>query len=341
MGSMWDIAEKQVQDSFSSRKFLIVVILFMLFSVASVYLGAQEYQQQMDQFRDGGIGYVPEEPTLMDVFTPLMSLNMPLAAGLMALLLSYNVISREREEGTIELLLSYPVYRDEVINGKFVGGLFTLSTALLISFGLSTGLAIYMLDLLPTIAQLSRLSFMLIGTVIYMAFFLGIGSLFSTLFRSSWRSLFAGAMIMLISLGLPFGADIAADTIYQYDESSSDPGYLPGPEGAESREVVVEEGDRDVRPPSSQGDNSKEEQKRQEIREKRQRFVEIVSRLSPSRSYSNFVDTMLGINYESTTGLEPTLRESLEAAIGYLVYLISQTALAFTASYAVFLRQDL
>lgn len=338
MSALWRFAEKQVRDSFSSRKFLAVFVLFLLFSTASVYMGVQNYQEQMEQFRQGA-AYLPEEPTLMDVFTPMMSFNMPLAAGALALLFSYNVISREREEGTIELVLSYPVYRDEIINGKFIGGLTVLSTALFISMGMSSGLAVFMLDLIPTIEQVSRISFMMLGTVVYMAFFLALGSLFSTVFRSSWRSLFAGGIALLIFMATPLGASIAADHIYPYERESPGVEPMPGPRGDE-----VEVQERSVGGGVEIGggsDDSTEEQRRQEIRDRRERFREAVSRLSPVTSYGNFVDTMLGINYESETGIQPTLRQSLESSWGYMVYLLSQTLLAFTFSYAAFMRQDL
>jgi ABC-2 type transport system permease protein len=337
MGSMWDIADKQLRDNFSSKKFLLVLGLFMIFSMASIYIGAEDYQQQMEQYRDGSIGYQPEKPDLMDVFTPMMSFNMPLAAGLLALLLSYNAISREREEGTIELLLSYPVYRDEVINGKFMAGFVTVATALVLAFTASSGLAIYMLELMPTAEQISRLVFMGFGTLIYMGFFLGLGTLLSTVFRSSWRSLIVGAVLLGFFLAVPFGAQALSGVIYQYEDT--DPGTPGGPGVA--RSMAVEGGeDVEVRPEPDR-DREEERRERQQVQEKRERFVQTVSRLSPSTSYGNYVETMLGINYESSTGLEPTLRESLESAFGYLVYLVSQTALIFTASYAVFLRQDL
>ncbi|MFB6100456.1 MAG: hypothetical protein ABEK16_04235 [Candidatus Nanohalobium sp.] len=39
MGSMWDVARKEVSDSFNSRKFLIILGLFTILSLASVWMG--------------------------------------------------------------------------------------------------------------------------------------------------------------------------------------------------------------------------------------------------------------------------------------------------------------
>lgn len=340
MGSMWDVGRKELEDSFSSRRFLAVIGLFVVLSLASVYMGVQNYQQQVDNFGGGGVyGSAPELPSLIDIFTPLFNFNMPLTAGILGLLLSYDYISREREEGTIELLLSYPLYRDEIINGKLVSGIFTVALSLLAAFTLSSGLAIYMTGLAPSIEAVSRLSMIWIGTIVYITFFLGLGTLLSTVFSSRWRSLATGIFLLLLFIGTPFLTGIAADHIYEYDPSRQ-PTTPGGPEVI--RSDAVSEGtavERDVvaeRPPTEDESSGPS---REEVEAKKERFVSTVSRISPSASYQNYVTTMIG--EQNSEGLEPTFSESLSSSFGYIIYLISQTSLALTAAYGVFLRQDL
>jgi len=353
MGDKWDIARKEMRDIFSSRRFLIILGLFIVLSLASVYIGVQNYQTQLDRFAGGnGHGAAPEEPGLIDVFIPLFSFNMPLTAGILGLMLSHDYISREREEGTIELLLSYPVYRDEIINGKLIAGGFTVGTSILTAFTISSGLAIYMIGIVPGLETVSRLAMIWIGTVIYISFFLGLGTLLSTVFRSRWRSLGGGAVLLLLFIGTPFVADIAADQIYKFepDQGPNGPGArpepLPGP-GAE-REVRVAEDSDSVSVGSGSGSTgsgpdgqSDIEERRAEIDAKREQFKTTVSRISPATSYSNFVGAMSGTSYDSDEGLEPTFVESMSSSVGYLIYLISQLLLVLTGAYGVFLRQDL
>ncbi len=339
MGSLWDIARKEVSDSFSSRRFMLIFGLFLLFSLASVYTGISGYEDQMDQFRSGDAhGWTPEKPSLMDVFNPMLGLNMPLAAGLLGLLLSYDAVSKEREEGTIELLLSYPIYRDEVINGKFVAGLFTLALSLLLAFTMSSGLAVFMLDKIPTLNHIYRLSFVWLGTIVYMGFFLALGTLFSTLFRSSWRSLIAGAAVLLASLATPFIAGIAANHVHTYDPGADRPTTMKTTGVAEASASGGRAVERDIAvEPQPVGGSTGPT--REEIQQRRERFVDRVSRLSPSTSYQRYVSTMLATN--DNQEIEPTVSESLNVGFGYLIFLISQTSLAFTASYGIFMRQDL
>ncbi|WP_414838035.1 ABC transporter permease [Candidatus Nanosalina sp. VS9-1] len=333
MGSMWDIGRKQIEDSFSSKKFLLILGLFLALSMGSVYMGVDEYNQQMENFEGGNsYGPVPEKPSLIDVFGPLVGLNLPLAAAILALLLSYDSISREREEGTIELLLSYPVYRDEIINGKFVAGLFTVATALLIAFTASSGLAIYLTGVLPSAEQVFRLIFLWQGSIVYMAFFFGLGTLLSVILNSSWKSLISGLVILLLFLATPLLANMAAGTIYPMDTGTSG--------GHVARSVAVSGSSGDVavaRPPGMED----EQDRRQQILDRREKFVDSVSKFSATTSFQNFASTMLGTDYDGETGLKPTVWENLRSAFGYLIFLLSETMLAFTGAYTLFMRQDL
>lgn len=348
MGSMWGIGRKQLEDTFSSNRFVLVLGLFLVLSMGSVYVGVSEYQEEVERFRDGdGVGAVPEKPSLIEVFGPMVGFNLPLAAGVLALLLSYDTISGEREEGTIELLLSYPVYRDEVINGTFISGLFTVSVALLIAFTASTGLAVFMTGELPLLENVYRIMLMWHGSIVYMAFFFGLGILFSALFRSKWRSLMAGMVVLVVCLGTPFFASIAAEQVYPYPDEG-DAGYGGGAEGGRTVEgdVVVESsgGETSVREPRAGPGIPREPDpgdQRREIRQQRQEFRETVSRFSPSISYRNYVTTMLGTEYEGEEGFKPGVLDSLGSAGGYIVFLLAETMFVFTLAYVVFMRQDL
>ena len=48
--------------------------------------------------------------------------------------MGFDLISKEKETKALKILLSHPIYRDEVINGKALGGLMALAIALGITF---------------------------------------------------------------------------------------------------------------------------------------------------------------------------------------------------------------
>ena len=49
---------------------------------------------------------------------------------LIGLILGFDAINRERAQGTLVKLLSQPIYRDAVINGKFLAGATTITIML-------------------------------------------------------------------------------------------------------------------------------------------------------------------------------------------------------------------
>lgn len=335
MGDMWDIATKQMRDSFSKKTFLGVIGLFMVLTLASVYLGISSFESQMENFLDPGNSF-SDEPSFLQIYEPLVQLSLPLVAGLLGIIISYNSISKERRDGTMEMLLSYPVYRDEIINGKIVGNIFIVAFSLLIAFAATSGLAVYMLESVPGIEDISRLAFIWIGTTVYITFFVGLGTFLSTLFRSQWRSLVGGVLLLMFFIATPFIAGIAAGQIYEMPEpelESSPPPAAVETERSE-REIMDQRLD-DVEPEQDT------EQRREEVREQRESFVQTASRLSPTNTYSQYVENMLGTSYRVSDGADPTFAESLNDSLDALIYLLSQVAMMFAATYTVFLRQDL
>jgi len=335
MGDMWDIATKQLRDSFSKKTFLGVIGLFMVLTLGSVYLGIAEYESQMQSYLDPSNSF-SEEPSFLEVYSPLVQISLPLIAGFLGIIISYNSISKERRDGTMEMLLSYPVYRDEIINGKIVGNIFIVALSLLIAFTVSSGLAIYMLETLPNIEEISRISFIWIGTTVYIAFFVGLGTFLSTLFKSQWRSLVGGVLILMFFLSTPFIAGMAANFIYEMPEPE-----FSSPSASAERTAVTEHGEHEIMVERERAQEQDTEQRREEIRSKREEFVQTASRLSPTNTYSQYTENMMGVSYRVTDGADPTFAESLNDSIDALIYLVSQAAMMFAATYAVFLRQDL
>lgn len=117
--------------------------------------------------------------SLSIIVASLSSLSVYLVP-LIALMLSYDAIVGEKEQGTLLLLLSYPVSRWQVILGKFSGHLAILSVAVLLGYGVAAGL--------PALADASAADhaalFALTGSSILLgAVFLMLGYLISAIAR--------------------------------------------------------------------------------------------------------------------------------------------------------------
>ena len=99
--------------------------------------------------------------------------------SMLALLFSYDAISGEREGGTLALMLSNPVSRDQVILGKYLGNMAVLSFLVLAGF-----LSALILMLRSTSADLRALEWVRMGVIlvlslVYLSGFLLLGMLVS------------------------------------------------------------------------------------------------------------------------------------------------------------------
>jgi ABC-type transport system involved in multi-copper enzyme maturation permease subunit len=133
--------------------------------------------------------------------------------GLLALLLSFDAISGEKESGTLRLLMSYPVPRVQVLIGKYLGGVLTLAVPL----ALGAPLALLTLQLSGVVVSSGeewlRVAIVAAGAMIYLACMFGVGLAVSAATRRSRTSLVILLVIWVVSvLVLPRVAALAAAT---------------------------------------------------------------------------------------------------------------------------------
>lgn len=116
INQIFTLAAKEFRDRIRNRWVLAVALVFTVFSLVITYLGSAQ---------QGQIGLKSIELTI----TSLVSLVIYLIP-LIALLLGFDAIVGERERGSLDLLLSFPITRTEFLLGKYLGlaGALTLST---------------------------------------------------------------------------------------------------------------------------------------------------------------------------------------------------------------------
>ncbi len=110
------VSKKEYMDNVRNRWVIVLSLLFAVISLVIAYVsGAQA---------TGAVGFTPFDETV-PALNPVMLILIPLVA----LILGYATIAGEDENGSLGLLLSLTVTRNEVILGKFLGlGAILLST---------------------------------------------------------------------------------------------------------------------------------------------------------------------------------------------------------------------
>jgi ABC-type transport system involved in multi-copper enzyme maturation permease subunit len=121
--------------------------------------------------------------------TPDLLYVVRVVLSLVALLFGFDQISREKEGGTLRLILANPVSRGSILLGKWLGNFASLA----VPFLLVTALGIAVLGLDPDVRfsadQILRLALILGLAFLYLAFFLSLGLLVSALTRRASSSL--------------------------------------------------------------------------------------------------------------------------------------------------------
>jgi ABC-2 type transport system permease protein len=172
---------KELADHFSSRRFMILLVIIVLTGLWATYSAGQTIRQDA--------GNMPTEFVFLLLLTSQSGGLFPLATflgflgPLVGITLGFDAISGEYARGTLSRVLSQPIYRDSLINGKFLAGLTTVAIFWASILVLVIGLGISVLGFPPNAEELWRmLIFTLIG-IIYVGFWLALAMLFSIVFQ--------------------------------------------------------------------------------------------------------------------------------------------------------------
>ncbi|MCE5251679.1 ABC transporter permease subunit [bacterium] len=136
-----------------------------------------------------GRSSVRENPLLNSFFSLDFSTVITIIMSLLALLFTYDACSREREEGTLKLVLSNPVNRWKILLGKVIGILITMMPVILFCYGLSAVIILFHPHLEFSAHEWGRIVFMFGLSIVFFTFFAALGLLVSARTHSSVTSI--------------------------------------------------------------------------------------------------------------------------------------------------------
>jgi len=168
------------------------------------------------------IGEVPEVKSATTSKNPLLSvfpvldiaLIFKLVISVLAILVAYDTISGEREDGTLRLIMSNSVPRHQVLFGKSIGGMITLSIPIAIGFLMIS----LILEFSPVVeltgGHWTRIALMFLLSLIMVSVLLNLGLLLSSITkRSSDTLIFLLFLWVLFVLVIPNGSAYLAKRI--------------------------------------------------------------------------------------------------------------------------------
>ncbi|MCZ6563254.1 MAG: ABC transporter permease subunit, partial [Deltaproteobacteria bacterium] len=134
---------KELADHFSSRRFMILLALIILTGIWATYSSGQAIRQDIESS--------PNQFVFLWLLTSRTEALFSLATflgffgPLIGIMLGFDAISGEFTGGTLSRVLSQPIYRDSLINGKFLAGLTTIAILWFAILLIVIGLGIFVL----------------------------------------------------------------------------------------------------------------------------------------------------------------------------------------------------
>jgi ABC-2 type transport system permease protein len=212
MQGLYAVFRKELSDHFTSYRFVILFALIAMVSIITSYMAGLHLRESLE-----GIAK-PKFVFLMLFNTPgaLFSMVQFVAffGPLIGVVLGFDAVNRERANGTLIKLASQPIYRDAVINGKFLAGVVTISLMLLSIVLVISGFGLTLIGVVPGLEEIWRLIVFLIISIFYLSFWLGLAILFSISFKSIATSALASvALWIFLSFFISLGADVVANAV--------------------------------------------------------------------------------------------------------------------------------
>ncbi len=193
------IAGKEFRDYLTGRRFLII----FSFLLATITLSLIQTKMGLESWNVPG----SEGPKMYDIMFGL-SFYLGFIGAIFALSLGFDAVTREHEDRTLKVLMGHPVFRDQVILGKLLGGALTLGVAVAVTALITTGMLLW---IGVTIDDYLRLFTYFLLIYLYLMTFFTMAVAFSAHSKSSGNALMYSLVMFLalMTILMPIGSIVA------------------------------------------------------------------------------------------------------------------------------------
>jgi ABC-2 type transport system permease protein len=190
---LWAVVGKEMADYLTSTRMLILELITVLTAAGTVWAATSQIRETIgqDRFLFLRLFTTGQEPL------PALIGFLVFLVPIIAIALAFDAINSELNGRTMSRLLAQPIYRDALLLGKFLAGLFTLALVLTTIWLLICGLGILRLGVPPGGEETARIIWFLVLTIAYGAVWLAVGLLSSILFRQAATAALAGLALWL------------------------------------------------------------------------------------------------------------------------------------------------
>lgn len=191
------VAAKELTDHVLSIRFYVLIAILAIAAIVPLYFAAE----RLRGLAEGASGQpavflalfvIGPEGVNLGVLQFTVQAFVAIAAPLLGVAFAFDAVNGERHEGTLPRLLSQPIHRDDVINGKFAAGLAVISLGLGAVILIIAGIGMLRLGITPALDEVVRVVAWFGVTTLYVALWLAFGLLLSVVIRRAATSALVG-----------------------------------------------------------------------------------------------------------------------------------------------------
>ena len=210
------LVRKDLADHLKSKRFLILLLLIGCTSFASLYGAISGLSDAIQS--DSNFIFLKLYTSSGSSIPSFMSF-IALLGPIVGLALGFDAVNSERSNGTLNRLVSQPIYRDAIIVGKFLAGTIVIAIVIF-SMGIALGaVGMAATGLVPDVEEVLRILIFLFFTVVYIAFWLAMSILFSVICRHSATSALASISVWIFfAIFMSLVANIVANAVYPVND---------------------------------------------------------------------------------------------------------------------------
>ncbi len=195
------IAKKEIMDNVRNLWIIVMTIIFAILTIAMSAVGS----------------YFSEGWQDLEITISLMMSIVQLLVPIIALMLGYAAIVGEIEKGSMNIMISLPVNRLQIVLGKLLGLGGVLSFTILVGFGIA-GIVISLM--VPDVSYIEYLIF-IVATILVGLVYLAVAFFFSTIFKKRSTALggaiflwfFFNMILPIILIGIAWGGAALTDIV--------------------------------------------------------------------------------------------------------------------------------
>jgi ABC-2 type transport system permease protein len=193
----WVIVQKEVSDYVRSWRFIILIAIIALTCMGSMYTALANIGKEIKPNDPAGAFFFLKLFTVSDKTLPSFFVFISFLGPLLGISLGFDAINSEQNRGTLSRLMAQPIYRDYILNAKFIAALIVTSVMFFVLGFLVIGIGLISVGIPPSAEEFLRVIFFILLSIVYVALWLNLSILFSVKFKQAATSALAGISIWL------------------------------------------------------------------------------------------------------------------------------------------------